>query len=96
MMYNELLRYAIVEKACKDYEWALRYLNRLDHVGLTLTKSQQEQVCKARRFRDDCENFFRGEWMKALSDLDGEMLIRVLRERAITEKSTICRHKIEH
>ena len=95
MIYVELFRYAIVENACKDYEWALRYLNRLDHPGLTLTKSQQEQILKARRFRDECEHFFRSDWLKVLCNLDGEMLIEVLKKRAVTEKTTITRHKIE-
>lgn len=91
----ELMRYAIVENACKDYEWALRYLDRLDHVGLTLTKSQQEQILKARRFRDDCENFFRGDWYKALCDIDGEKLISAIRKRVVAEKRGITRHKIK-
>ena len=95
MQYTELIRYAIVENACKDYEWALRYLNRLDHPGLTLSISQINQIEKAKRLRDDCERFFRSDWLKSLVDLDGESLIRILRKRAVTEKTTITRHKIK-
>ena len=95
IVFTELIRYAIVENACKDYEWALRYLNRLDHKGLTLTLSQINNIEKAKRLMDDCERFFRGDWLKHLVDLDGEMLIRALQKRAVTEKTTITRHKIK-
>ena len=30
-----------------------------------------------------CEAFFRSDWFKALTELDGEMLIRKLREEKI-------------
>ena len=91
----ELIRYAIVENACKDYEWALRYLNRLDHVGLTLSLSQQNQVEKARRWRGECERFFRSSWFKVLCDIDGERLMNALKQRVATEKRGITRHKIK-
>lgn len=94
IIYTELIRYAIVEQACKDYEWALRYLNRLDHPGLTLTLSQKEKVEKGRMFVDSCERFFRGAWFSRLVDLDGETLIETLRKRAVEEKRAITRHKI--
>ena len=95
MIYAELLRYAIVENACKDYEWALRYLNRLDHPGLTLSISQINNIEKAKRLMDECEHFFKSGWLKILVDLDGEMLIEVLQKRAVTEKTVIHRHKID-
>ena len=95
MIYVELVRYAIVENACKDYEWALRYLNRLDHPGLTLSISQMNTIEKARRFKSECENFFRSDWLKVLVDLDGEMLMEVLQKRAVIEKQAIHRHRIK-
>jgi hypothetical protein len=91
---GELLRYAIVEIACKDYEWAIRYLNKYDHAGLTLTHSQKEQVWKARRYRDECENFFASDWFKVLCELNSVSLVNTLRKRAVTEKRTISRHKL--
>lgn len=94
MNSTELLRYAIVEQAFKDYEWSLRYLQRLDHEGLTLSKSQQISVEKARRYRDECERFFRSEWFQVLCEIDGENVINMLRKRAVTEKTCISRSKI--
>lgn len=94
IVYTDLVRYAIVEQACKDYEWAIRYLNRLDHPGLTLSLTQRENVEKARMFLDNCERFFRGAWFARLVDLDGEKMIETLRKRAVEEKRAITRHKI--
>ena len=94
MSSAELLRYAIVEVACKDYEWAIRYLNRMDHKGLTLTKTQKDQIAKARNYKESCERFFTGEWYTALSEIDGKMLMDALRQRAVTEQYTISRHKL--
>jgi hypothetical protein len=94
MVNVEMLKFAIVENACKDYEWSLRYLNRLDHVGLTLTEHQRQKVEKARILLSESENFFRSDWFKIICELNGESLMRNLRQRALTEKRTITRGRI--
>ncbi|MCD7882493.1 MAG: hypothetical protein LUI87_02125 [Lachnospiraceae bacterium] len=66
----ERLRYAIVKQACRDYFAASRRLRRhpLDIVAA-------ETI-------DECERFFRGDWFMHLCDLDGEWIVRSLRERS--------------
>lgn len=94
MVNAEMLKFAIIENACKDYEWSLRYLNRLDHVGLTLTENQKKNIEKAKRMLSESENFFRSEWFSIICELDGESLMRKLRHRAMTEKRAITRGRI--
>jgi hypothetical protein len=64
----EKLGNAIILQAVKDYRAALK----------TLKKNTRNIT--ANRDRDDVERFFRSGWFAVLTTVDGEMLIRKLRE----------------
>lgn len=66
----ENLANAIILQAVKDYRKALRKLNR---------NSQNKD---AKRTVSDVERFFRSDWYKALTSVDGELLIKKLREES--------------
>lgn len=67
----ENLANAIILQAVKDYREARKKLKK---------RPKNED---AKLMISDCEAFFRSDWYKALTDLDGEMLIRKLREEKI-------------
>lgn len=64
---------AIIEQAAKDYRIALRY--HFKHPGNT---RYQQSVC-------EIERFFRSDWYTALTDVEGEYLIREIRRRVQCE-----------
>ena len=66
----ENLANAIILQAVKDYRKALRKLNR---------NSQNKD---ARRTVSEVEKFFRSDWYKTLTSVDGELLIKKLREES--------------
>lgn len=68
------LRYAVVARACMDYDWAIRYLMRPPEKRLSWKEAE------AVYYVSECEIFFRSEWFKTLCDLDGEMLKRNVRK----------------
>lgn len=63
---------AVVEQAVVDYTRALRRLNRHPHDA------------DAKRGKEECERFFRRD-MGMYSDLDGESIIRAIREKVDQE-----------
>ena len=65
--YQELAN-AIVVMAAKDYRHALRIQRRNPK-----STAAQSQI-------DSLERFFRSDWYKVLTDVDGEMLIKRMRE----------------
>ena len=65
--YQELAN-AIVIMAAKDYRHALRIQRR----------NPDSQAARIKI--DEIERFFRSDWYKALTNIDGEVLIRKLRE----------------
>ena len=65
--YQELAN-AIVIMAAKDYRHALRIQRR----------NPDSQAARIKI--DEIERFFRSEWYRLLTDVDGEMLIKKLRE----------------
>ena len=65
--YQELAN-AIVVMAAKDYRHALRIQYR----------NPDSQTARIKI--DEIERFFRSEWYRLLTDVDGEMLIKKLRE----------------
>lgn len=65
--YQELAN-AIVVMAAKDYRHALRIQHR----------NSDSQAARIKI--DEIEQFFRSEWYRLLTDVDGEMLIKKLRE----------------
>lgn len=66
----ENLANAIILQAVKDYRRALRLL------------SKNPQSCSAAAAAKEMERFFRSDWYATLTSVDGEMLIRKLREEA--------------
>ena len=67
----ENLANSIILQAVKDYREARKKLKK---------RPKNED---AKLMISDCEAFFRSEWYRALTDIDGEMLIRKLREEII-------------
>ncbi|MBQ9461545.1 MAG: hypothetical protein IJU51_06485 [Clostridia bacterium] len=66
----ENLANAIILQAVKDYRKALRRLNR------------NFQNKDAKRTVSEVERFFRSDWYKTLTSVDGELLINKLREES--------------
>lgn len=67
--YQELAN-AIVVQAAEDYRKALRQLRR------------NPGYSEALRTKEEAERFFRSKWYTALTSVDGEWLITVLRKEA--------------
>ena len=70
MEQYEKLADAIILQAVSDYRKALR--------ALWMNPRNKEALA----YKEDCESFFRSDWFKELTDLDGEMLIRRLTAEA--------------
>lgn len=66
----ENLANAIILLAVKDYRQALKLLSKNPH-----SRSAMATV-------NEMERFFRSDWYETLTSVDGEMLIRKLREEA--------------
>lgn len=70
----ENLRYAIIKQACIEYDEALTYLRgrppSLDDEYLQMTKQKGE-----------CEAFFKSEYFAIICNLDGEILMRTIRQK---------------
>ena len=64
----EKLANGIVIQSAKDYRTALRKLKR----------NPRNQLAKAEA--DSIERFFRSDWYKCLTEVDGEMVLRKLRK----------------
>lgn len=64
----ELLFQAIIVQAAKDYRRALRSLKRDPKSRYGLGKKQE------------VERFFRSEWYKIMTDVEGEFLIQKIQE----------------
>ena len=67
-----MLAKAIVQQAALDYRNCLIKEGR---DNLSEYARDQNKLLK-----DDCEKFFQSKWMKELSDIDGEYLMRKIRE----------------
>lgn len=65
--YKELAN-AVVIKAVKDYENALKRLKR------------KPNDINANRMKNDCERFFRNE-ISIYTDLDGEAIMRIIKQK---------------
>lgn len=64
----ERLANAIIIQAAKDYRAALRRLRR------------KPNIKDAKAEKESIERFFRSDWFRTLTEVDGEMLIRKLNE----------------
>lgn len=65
---EEALANAIILQAVKDYRVAMKKLRK---------RPKNES---AKLMVSDCEAFFRSEWFKDLTNLNGEVLLKRLRE----------------
>lgn len=76
--YNSLVA-AIVERACIDYIASLKYL-----ATHTLPNTRRERCIYYRHERtvNDCEKFFRGQWIEELGDYNGLDIMKKCREKA--------------
>lgn len=76
----ENLSNAIIVQAFEDHMGAVR----------TMRTFSWDKKCKeylqAQRTKEECERFFRSDWFKCLTTVDGEALIRVLERREKDDK----------
>lgn len=71
----ERLSSAIITQAADDYRKALAKLQK----RISDPKKKRENDLKARNRIVECESFFRSDWYRTLTDVDGEALIKQLR-----------------
>ena len=71
------LRFAIVRKACEDYEASLAYLRKRKNK----TGWQDGKTLKMLRLKEDCERFFKSEYFALLYDIEGEEVMRMIRKK---------------
>ena len=85
----ENLANAIVMQAVKDYREAIHFLKRHPHTPDLDTeeakkdkrkRTLRERIIKNEGERDDVERFFHSGWFELLSNLDGETLLRQVRD----------------
>ncbi|KGP75473.1 hypothetical protein JT05_10355 [Desulfosporosinus sp. Tol-M] len=86
--YESLVN-AIIVQAVKDYRQAIRFLTRHPHTPDLDTeeakndkrkRALREKIIKNEGERDDVERFFHSGWFELLSNLDGDALMRQVRE----------------
>lgn len=70
----ESLCAAIIRQAIMDYGKSIKYTS--EHNSGEVFEA--EEICKK-----ECERFFLGAWFSTICDLDGERLLRWIRERAV-------------
>ena len=78
--YRDLAN-AIVIQAAKDYRYALKHLRDTD-------KPSAEKGIII-----ECEQFFRSDYFKTLTKLDGKRLISMIKEECKNERKARAKHK---
>lgn len=85
----ENLANAIIVRAVMDYRETMRFLKRHPHTSdLDTEEAMQDtrkrairsMIMKKEGERDEIEQFFHSGWFEALSNLDGEALLKKVRE----------------
>ena len=76
----ENLANAIILNACEEHQSAYRAMKTY-----SWDKKCKEYI-RAKSIYDDCERFFKGEWFKALTTIDGEALLESLRRREANDE----------
>ena len=79
----ENLANAIIIQACEDHQSALRSMRHF-----SWDKRSKEYI-RAKSEYDKCERFFRSEWFKALTTIDGEALLQSLKRREANDQQGI-------
>lgn len=74
----ENLRYAIVKQAVIDYDKSLKELRK--HTP-PKTEDDEKTLIKYARIKSECESFFHSKWFSMLFDIDGDMIMRQIRQR---------------
>ena len=84
----ERLRFAIVRRACIDYNTAYFDRKALERKGAArkLSKRDSEALMKAKAMETECLNFFRSGWYAMLCDVEPDALIKGLTVRRLKEK----------
>lgn len=70
----EELRFQIIKQACEDYDEALTYLRGRE-------ASLAKVYLKMLRQKEECEAFFKSEHFAIICNLDGEILMRTIRQK---------------
>lgn len=74
----EALRFAIVKQAIQDYDDSLKWLRKHpERVGSTYFCTKNTKL----RTKTECEKFFKSQWFACLCDIDGEALMKSIRNR---------------
>ena len=76
----DALRFAIVKQAVLDYDSASKWLRKHPPKG----NDDYSRVCSrnARQgVKIECEKFFRSQWYAMLCDIDGEVMMRTIRQK---------------
>ncbi|NCC61718.1 MAG: hypothetical protein EOM12_12450 [Verrucomicrobiae bacterium] len=88
----ESLANAVIVQAVKDYREAIHFLKRHPHTPDLDTEEAmkdkrkrilRENIIKNEGERDDVEHFFHSGWFELLSNLDGETLLRQVRDMEV-------------
>ncbi len=70
---EQMLANAIIVKAAEDYRTSVR--------NLKINPKHRESL----RMLQECESFFQSEWYQMLTAVDGEMIMRKIREEELGE-----------
>ena len=72
---------AIITQAARDYKYALKHLK----------DPYKDSIEK--RIIDECERFFRSDYFRVLTNLDGERLISMIKEECKNESKSRSKYK---
>ena len=77
----ENLANAIITQAARDYKYALKHLK----------DPNKDSIEK--HIIEECEKFFRSDYFKILTKLDGERLMSMIKEKCRNESNSRAKHK---
>lgn len=77
---------AIVEQAVVDYRASLEFLKANKNEDTVKMKPNdrkrfEEKLSFYKRLKKDCIEFFRGNWIKELTDIDGRKIKQIIEEQ---------------
>lgn len=79
MDFYRWLAARIVENACKEYITALRFIEKYEKRN---RKRDQYEINQRRLIVADCESFFKSQWFRELSEMDGLKIMEECRKKA--------------
>lgn len=89
----ENLANAIIVQAAEDWKKAYKYLRK--HAK-SRSKSVKENMVRTERIKIECENFFRSDWFKTLTQVDSETFFSMLQKKAEEEYEQENASKVNH